>query len=181
MDFLLLLFLSVALSMDSLTISAIIGLTSKRFSGAQLFLPVMFGVSHLVMLLLGFFLSERFLVWIGSFDHWIAFFFLLFIGLKMILESKHPSKIIKKHGLADYLLLSLATSIDALALGITLTVLDVAVLQSGIFLGVVVAAFSYLGLFLGNRLSFLKPRYNYIFGGSVLILIGFKILLDHFF
>ena len=132
------------------------------------------------MPLIGYFLGVQFREIITSIDHWFAFFLLAFIGINMIKESKSnegcPSGDL---GFKSMIILAISTSIDALAVGITLAFLKVDVLQSVSFIGIVTFILSMAGVKIGNIFGAKYKSKAELVGGIVLICIGLKILLEH--
>lgn len=175
----LLIVLGIAISMDALTISIIVSLTTKKLTLKEWEMPIIFGISHGIMIILGYIVSSTFANIIYSIDHWIAFGILVILGLKMIQESNKKTKTIDWDKWKNIILISIATSIDAFALGITINILQQELITSSIILGSIVIILSYFGLFFGKKLQYLKPKYNYRIGGIMLIIIGTKILIEH--
>lgn len=184
MGFLEMLLLAVALSMDAFSVSVCKGLTSRKFSfRTALICGLWFGGFQALMPLIGFFLGFQFLSLIESFDHWVAFVLLALIGLNMIygaFSSNHDSH--NSYESLDFktmLLLALATSIDALAVGISFACLHVNVWHAVLIIGLTTFALSVLGVRIGNLFGAKWGAKAEFFGGVILILIGLKILLEH--
>jgi len=117
-----------------------------------------------------------------NFDHWIVFGLLCFIGSKMIYESlkSNPSKdALQSLNLHRLFLLSIATSIDALAIGVSFALIDIEILMPIIIIGFVTFFLSFLGVGFGRHIGYLLPRKIETVGGLILIAIGFKILFEH--
>ena len=186
-----LLLLSVALAMDCFTVSIMSGVILRRgFNAAILRMAVLFGVFQAAMPLIGWLGTAHFSQYLEAVDHWIAFGLLAFIGGKMIKESfdgdeEHQS--FNPLMLRTQLLLAVATSIDALAIGISMACLGYDHLSQLTFplllIGVVSILFSLIGYWSGVRFGRiiarrLKPE---LFGGLVLVFIGIKVLLSHLF
>ncbi len=188
MEFIDILILAVALAMDCFTVSVVSGCVLKRWEGGVIvWMSFLFGLFQAAMPLLGWMATSRFAGYIESFDHWVAFALLLFLGVKMIMESakEEEARLFNPHRLAVQLTLALATSIDALAVGISMAVMGYHTLQSLAFplavIGGVSMAFGLLGHLLGIRFGQtvsrkLRPE---LVGGLLLILIGVKVLLSH--
>jgi manganese efflux pump family protein len=141
-----------------------------------------FGLFQAVMPLLGWFLANfagRFLEFFG---HWIAFVLLVFVGTKMIYESYQISEAKYSNPLNIYVLfiMAIATSVDAFAVGITLSVLNVKVLLPVLFIGIITFVFSFLGAYIGKLFGHIFESKVEIFGGVILIMIGIKVLVTHF-
>jgi len=184
MDLLLTSFLiGIGLSMDCLAVSIAAGahLRAGRLKTA-LILALFFGGFQTGMTIAGYFLSAGFAPLISAYDHWIAALMLFAIGGKMILEGIHDGE---EEEAPDVLNLSavtwlaVATSIDALAVGISFAFLDMPVLVPALIIGIVAAAVSCAGVMLGGRLAHILGRRADIAGGLILVLIGIRILLEH--
>ncbi|MFH1589867.1 MAG: manganese efflux pump MntP family protein [archaeon] len=173
---------ALALSMDIFAVSTVIGSFSKKINFKDLIIPLSFGVFHFIMLVIGYLLSTSFLDHMQGFDHWVAFGLLLFIGIRMILMSfsKEKEITIKWTEWKPLMLVSIATSIDALALGITFSIINIELWSSAIIVGLVVFMVGTFALFFGSKLKF-KPKVSMLVGGIVLIGIGVKVLLGHVF
>ena len=182
--------LAVALAMDCLTVSIVSGVIVRRiFLALMLRLAVFFGAFQALMPLIGWLATKHFSEALESIDHWIAFGLLAFIGGKMIKESFEEERehTFDPQRLSTQLLLAVATSIDALAVGISFACVGYNTLDSLlwplIIIGVVSFTFSVtgylLGVHFGRRIERrLKPE---LLGGVILLVIGVKILLSHLF
>ncbi len=180
MDIIAVLLLALGLSMDAFAVSVAggLGLRRKRLKVA-VELAVLFGGFHVLMTLLGWLLGTGLKDFITGFDHWIAFWLLAFVGGKMILESFKKGKKIEKFTLPFLLLLAVATSIDALAIGLSFAFLQIEILLSVVVIGLMVGVFSFGGVFLGAKAGKLFGKRVELLGGLILIGIGVKILLEH--
>lgn len=184
--------IGVSLSMDAFAVSICDGMVygdlNKR-KGA--IIPVTFGVFQAVMPLIGFFLGSLFIQYIESYDHWVAFALLLFIGGKMaydgIKEVRHPEQelLTKKFSFAELLVQGVATSIDALAVGLSMLAMEgittVNIWWFVSIIGATTLCISTAGIILGYRVGKLfknKASVAEIIGGAVLIAIGLKILIE---
>lgn len=182
--------LAVALAMDCFTVSIVSGVIVRRFMlGLVLRLAVFFGAFQALMPLIGWMATNHFSEALESIDHWIAFGLLSFIGGKMIKEAfeEEGEHTFNPQRLVTQLLLAIATSIDALAVGISFACIGYHSLDSLLWplivIGVVSFTFSVLGYMLGVRFGRrierrLKPE---LLGGVILLVIGVKILLSHLF
>ena len=183
MIFLTVLLIAVALSMDAFAVSVVTGASSKKLKARYAFrMAAFFGFFQAFMPLVG--LSSSLLVrkYIESYDHWIAFGLLLAVGVKMIYESfklKSESINFDPAKISVLFVLSIATSIDAFAVGITLSFFTTAFLPTVLFIGLVTFLLSYLGIFIGTRIGHFFENKIQALGGLVLIAIGLKILLQH--
>ncbi len=183
MDILSIVFIAFALSMDAFAVSIASGVIIRRqqLRKAVTF-GLMFGGFQMLMPVLGYGAGRTFRSHIMAFDHWIAFGLLLAIGVKMIYEALRMEAIERSApemtGFA-LLGLSIATSIDALAVGISFSFLSVAILLPVLIIGVVTFGMSFMGVLLGNKFGGLFEKKIEILGGIILIGIGVKILLEH--
>lgn len=184
MNILELIFLSIALAMDCFAVSFSAGGLQKELRlRHSLVIGSFFGLFQGMMPLIGYFGGQAVVSYIERFDHWIAFGILLIIGVKMMIEALRPEKGGKGINImkpTTLLVLSIATSIDALAVGFSFSMLSVNVWVAALIIGIGSFLFSvggfYMGKFLSNRL---KPTYAEILGGIILIIIGIKILIEH--
>jgi len=173
---------AVALATDALTVSLSLGASAlKNTKKNALMVALYFGLFQFIMPLAGWFGGTYFKNLISSFDHWIAFALLVIIGGKMILESLEEKEGDKNFILthAALFILALATSIDALGVGLSYAFLDVPIVSSAIYIGVVTFCLSFLSYSLGKSLKFLIKNKAELFGGIILLAIGIKILFDH--
>ena len=177
-----LILVAVGLSMDAFAVSVCKGLSMQRIDRRYTALiGVFFGGFQALMPLLGYLLGSRFAVYIERFDHWVAFVLLALIGGGMIRESRDEAEEETYHGV-DYkelLLLAVATSIDALAVGVTFAFFEVRVLPAAALIGCITFALSLVGVVVGNRFGARYKGRAELTGGVILILIGLKILLEH--
>lgn len=175
-------FLALALSMDAFAVSIGIGVKTKKFDIYLAFkVALFFGVFQALMPFFGYLASVGVGSFIQSIDHWIAFILLALIGAKMFYESfqENTEDEISQVTNKILLVLAIATSIDAMAAGFTLTLMDLNPFISMTLIGVITFIFSFLGVFLGTKGgSFLEDKAEKI-GGIVLIGIGLKILIEH--
>lgn len=183
MDLLTPALIGIGLSMDCFAVSLAIGTTTKtRLIYAAVIIALCFGVFQAGMTVIGWAAGVSLIGLISAYDHWVAFILLAIIGGKMIWEGirggedEAPLESIR---IVPVIVLSLATSIDALAVGISFGVLQTAVLIPVLMIGIVCFGISFAGVMLGERLeSFLGNKME-IFGGIILILIGLRILTEH--
>ncbi|MBQ7656848.1 MAG: manganese efflux pump [Clostridia bacterium] len=183
MDFLSLFLLAVGLSMDAFAVSICKGLALKkiRFSHA-LIVGLWFGGFQALMPLIGYFLGAQFKDAIAAYDHWIAFGLLALIGGNMIREAvfeKEQPETDSALSFRSMLLLAIATSIDALAVGVTFAFLDVNIWSSVALIGVTTCVLSMIGVKVGSVFGAKYEKRAEIVGGVILILLGLKILLEH--
>lgn len=182
MSFVELLLIAIGLSMDAFSVSICKGLTTKKFSWRMaLVCGLWFGFFQALMPIIGYFLGAQFQEMIEAYDHWIAFGLLFLIGANMIREAvwgKEESQD-GSLGFKTMLLLAIATSIDALAVGVSFACIRVKLWSSVIVIGLTTLAFSVLGVKIGNVFGSKYEKSAEIIGGIILILIGLKILLEH--
>ncbi len=184
MGFLELFLLAVGLSMDAFAVALCKGLCMQRLDKRQATLiATFFGGFQALMPVIGWFLGTQFERYITTIDHWIAFVLLAIIGINMLKEafSKEEEEVdcTIKQDIKDLLLLAIATSIDALAVGITFAFLQVKVLPAVTLIGCTTFVLSFIGVWAGNRFGLKYQKKAQMAGGAVLILMGLKILLDH--
>ena len=182
--------LSVALAMDCFTVSIVCGISCRRWMPRlMLQMSVLFGVFQALMPLIGWLGTSLFSQYLEAVDHWIAFGLLSFLGGRMIRESVSSGNNEEHHSnpsaLTTQLLLAVATSIDALAIGISFACTGYKTVAQLSFPLVVIGVGSFLFSVLGNRLGIrfgiaIRRKLNpELFGGLVLIFIGIKVLLTH--
>jgi putative Mn2+ efflux pump MntP len=185
MGFIELLLIAIGLSMDAFSVSVCKGLTTKKFSWRMaLICGLWFGLFQALMPMVGYFLGAQFQHLIESVDHWIAFGLLFLIGANMIREAVWGDKDndIPENGSLSFktmFLLAIATSIDALAVGVSFACIQVELWSSVLVIGVTTFLFSILGVKIGNLFGSKFEKSAEIVGGIILILIGLKILLEH--
>lgn len=178
--------LAVGLSMDAFAVSICKGLGMKKIDvKVAVVLALFFGGFQAGMPLIGWALGSQFLGIIGPIDHWIAFFLLAFIGGKMLWDAFHEDdgeqvqQEADKLDLKELLMLAVATSIDALAVGISFAFLEVNIWEAIVVIGLTTFALSLVGVCVGNRFGARYEKPSTVVGGVVLILIGLKILVEH--
>ncbi len=182
------LLIAVALSLDAVAVSMANGISMKKFSISNgVLMAFAFGFSQAVMPILGWTGGIAMKQIITSFDHWIAFFLLLIVGGKMTWEAfgkkseideleKEASKKMKPSRL---FWLSLATSVDALAVGVSFAFTKINIISASLIIGVLTFALSFIGNYLGNKIGEFFGKKIEILGGVILIFIGTKILVEH--
>lgn len=171
--------LAVGLSMDAFAVSVCKGLSLGKIKAKHMCLAgIWFGGFQALMPLVGYFLGSFFDDVITKYSHWIAFALLAFLGAKMIKESFESEELDDNMGWKTMLVLAVATSIDASAVGVTFAFLDVNILFAVIVIGVTTFAFSAAGVKIGSVFGEKYKSKAEIAGGIILILIGLKILLD---
>ncbi len=173
--------LAAGLAMDAFAVSICKGLSVQEYKlRYSLTAGLYFGGFQALMPLLGFLLGYSFKDYITSIDHWIAFVLLGLIGANMIRESRGKAEQINpSFRVRDMLPLAIATSIDALTVGVTFAFLDIAILPAITLIGVLTFLLSAVGLKIGNLFGAKFKSKAELLGGVVLILMGLKILLEH--
>ena len=183
MDILELLLIAAGLSMDAFAVSICKGLSVQRLKPRHYLLTgAWFGGFQALMPSIGFLLGSAFDQYINAFDHWIAFVLLAFIGGNMVKESLSGDEECHddSFSLRTMFLLAVATSIDALAVGVTFALLpDVHILSAVSLIGVTTFLLSAVGLKVGNVFGLRYKARAELAGGVILILMGLKILLEH--
>ena len=184
MSFIELLLIAIGLSMDAFSVAVCKGLTTKMFSWrTALVCGLWFGFFQALMPVIGYFLGAQFECFIHSYAHWIAFGLLFLIGVNMIREAvwgeKEESEDNGALNFKTMLLLAIATSIDALAVGVSFACIQVNIWVALILIGVTTFLFSILGVRIGNLFGSKYEKSAGIIGGIILIIIGLKILLEH--
>lgn len=181
MNLLELFILAVGLSMDAFAVSVCKGLSVKQIKPKHAcIVGVYFGGFQAFMPLIGFILGVQFQQYIVSVDHWIAFVLLCLIGANMVRESRGDAEELNdSFSVPTMLTLAIATSIDALAVGVTFAFLQVNILAAVLFIGCTTFVLSAIGLKIGNVFGVRYKSRAELCGGIVLILMGCKILLEH--
>ena len=176
-----LLLIAVGLSMDAFAVSVCKGLSVRKVQLKHALLAgLYFGGFQFLMPVIGWLLGVRFEHLIQSVDHWVAFALLTVIGLSMIRESRTKAEELNDDfGFRTMLLLAVATSIDALAIGVTFAFLKVSILPAAGLIGVTTFLLSALGIWVGSVFGARFQSGAELAGGVILILIGLKILLEH--
>lgn len=177
--------LAVGLSMDSLAVSVTGGAVIRNCTTGNIVkIASVLGVFQAGMTAMGYLMGVGFERYIRSFDHWIAFCLLFYLGGKMIYDGLHPDEEQSKFDpLCNKTLcgLGVATSIDALAVGISLAILKTPLMLEAATIGVVTFAFSAFGVFFGSRFGRKLDLKLDLIGGFILMAIGVKILIEHLF
>lgn len=181
------LLLGVGLAMDAFAVSICKGLAMRKVNKKQaVIIALFFGGFQAIMPVIGWLLCKGFQTYIEAFDHWIAFALLAFIGVKMIIETlreKEDDVVIEEMDppldMKEILMLAIATSIDALAVGISLAALDRPIVESAAIIGVVTFVISIIGVYIGNFFGNRYKKRAELTGGIILVLIGVKILCEH--
>jgi putative Mn2+ efflux pump MntP len=181
-----LLALACALAMDAFAVAIVTGLTVNPLTRRHIFrLGFHFGLFQALMPIIGWLAGAALRTYISAFDHWVAFGLLGFIGGKMLWEAlRHeegPGHANDPTSGWSLLVLSVATSIDALAVGLSLGMLGSTIVVPAVVIGIVAALFTTVGMVLGRRIGSFWGRRVEVLGGLILIGIGVKIVLEHLF
>ena len=193
MNFIALIFTSFALSMDAFAVSITKGMTIKNLKkSTALKMALAFGVFQGAMPLLGWVLGISFESYIKSIDHWIAFILLGFIGFNMIkgfFDDRKEENVSELEFSAttdvddlsnkEIIMLAVATSIDALAVGISFAFLNVSIIPAASIICIITFLVCVVGVFVGNKVGDIFNGYAELVGGIILILIGFNIFNEH--
>ena len=186
MSFTEILLIGIGLSMDAFAVAIGKGLSMQKINyRAGLIIALFFGVFQAGMPLIGYYAAIRFERYILAADHWVAFGLLVFIGGKAIVEAvkeirsgeKKEEEFKLRYG--ELVILAIATSVDALAVGISFAFLSVRIWSSVTIIGITTFLISFAGVCIGNRFGAKLKTKAEIAGGIILILIGIKILLEH--
>jgi putative Mn2+ efflux pump MntP len=177
--------IAVGLSMDAFAVSITLGLSVQKPKIKEIIIPgIYFGFFQALMPLIGYFTGINFAAKIQSLDHWIAFVLLGFVGGKMIWDSfSKEEKQVNENPFrfTTMLLLAIATSIDALAVGITFSFFEINIFRAIIITGLTTFCISVAGVKIGNVFGAKYKSKAEFMGGAVLILLGLKILVEHLF
>ena len=185
--FFTLLLMGVGLAMDAFAVSICKGLSMRKVNKKQcLVIGLFFGGFQALMPFIGWVLGSQFEQYITSIDHWIALILLGFIGGKMVVEAIREKDEAVEVGKMDppldskeMFILAIATSIDALAVGITFAFLQVPIVEAVSIIGITTFVISVIGVYVGNFFGNRYKKKAELAGGIILILIGLKILLEH--
>ncbi|WP_294352037.1 manganese efflux pump MntP family protein [uncultured Clostridium sp.] len=180
------LLIAIGLAMDATAVSLTIGINSNENNKLSMALKsgLTFGLFQGLMPLIGWLLGIKFTSYIEKIDHWIAFGLLVFIGGKMFVEgirNDQDEEESKDYSAKRFVLLAIATSIDALAIGVSFAFLNVNILSAVSIIGITTFIFSIIAVYLGQILGSIFKSKAEILGGVILIFMGSKILVDHLF
>jgi putative Mn2+ efflux pump MntP len=175
--------IAIGLSMDAFAVSITLGLSIKRLNVKEILIPgIYFGFFQALMPLIGYLAGTIFADKIQNLDHWIAFALLGIIGGKMIWESfSQDGKKVKENSFrfVTILLLAIATSIDALAVGVTFAFFEINIFLTIIIIGLITFCISIGGVKIGNLFGAKYKSKAEFIGGAVLLILGLKILVEH--
>lgn len=182
MDILELILIAIGLGMDAFAVSICKGISMQKMNWKKaIIIGLYFGIFQALMPVIGFTLGKAFENFVTSIDHWIAFGLLLIIGIKMIVDAFKEDNVSVNDSVnwKVMIILAIATSIDALAVGITFAFLQVNLLLAVSIIGIITFILCVIGTKIGNNFGNKFENKAEILGGIVLILIGVKILLEH--
>ena len=172
--------IGLSLAMDAFAVSICKGLSMKKMNWkSAIIISLYFGIFQAFMPVVGYFLGSTFESYVTNIDHWIAFILLSLIGGNMIKESFEDKKKNDKIDFKTMIVLAIATSIDALAIGITFAFFEVNLLLSISIIGIITFLLSIIGVKIGNKFGDKYQNKAEFVGGLILVLLGIKILLEH--
>jgi putative Mn2+ efflux pump MntP len=178
--------IALALGVDAFSVAVVAGACFLSISLREKWSLILhFGFFQFIMTVIGFFLGDSISYYIKAFDHWVILLLLGLIGTKLIYDSftekEQESNKLQKDFFSEknILLLSIATSIDALAIGISFSIMEKSVFFPSIILGIVAAIMSFIGISLGKKIGSKTSRSMQVISGIVLIAIGIKVFLEH--
>lgn len=170
--------ISISLAMDAFAVAICKGLSMKKNYKNGVIIALYFGIFQALMPLIGCFFGN-FLYGIDKIDHFIALILLSIIGISMILESKENKELDDKIDVKTMIFLSIATSIDALLVGITFSFLNVSIILPIVIIGIITFFISFFGVLIGSNVSIKYGNRAELIGGILLILMGIKIFIEH--
>jgi manganese efflux pump family protein len=177
------LLISFGLAMDAFAVSICAGTNElTRGKGPTFRLSFHFGLFQFMMPVIGWLLGSGIQKYIEAYDHWVVLGLLAFVGTKMIKSGFDKNADMKKGDLSkgmNLIIVSIATSLDALAIGISFAMLNTGILYPSLIIGIITASLSFVGVRLGNKLGTKFGKRMEILGGIILILIGIRILVEH--
>ncbi|MBQ9941192.1 MAG: manganese efflux pump [Clostridia bacterium] len=185
MSFIYIVLIGIVVSMDAFAVALCRGLNMRKINYTHtLVIALFFGGFQALMPLIGWFLSNRFLEYIEQFDHWVAFGLLAFLGVKMVIDSLHAEedgnecKSCCSLNIGELFLMAIATSIDALAVGVVLACDDINILPAVSLIGAITFAICFVGVIIGNNFGAKYKNKAQLCGGIVLCIIGVRFLVD---
>lgn len=180
--------IAIGLAMDAFAVSITNGIIIEKIKLRYAFrIALSFGLFQAIMPLIGWYGGLSFRAYIEAIDHWIAFALLAYIGSKMIYDSlkseTEDDNVCRERSCLNprvLLLMSIATSIDALAVGITFAIINVSIFIPIVIIGIITFIFCFTGIYIGKKAGHFFENKIEIFGGLILIIIGFKILIESY-
>lgn len=182
MNFLEMVFIAIGLAMDAFAVAVCKGLSFKKINiKNSVIIGFYFGFFQSLMPIIGYFLGISFEEVVTKVDHWVAFFLLAVIGYNMLKEigEKGSDSFDDRLDFKSMFPLAVATSIDALAIGITFAFLKVNIVSSSLLIGIITFVLSVIGVFIGNKFGNKYEKKAQFVGGVILIFMGVKILFEH--
>lgn len=183
MDLLQIIFIALGLAMDAFTVSITSGMLIPNLKKKHAIkIAFSFGFAQGIMPLIGFVAGIKFKDYISKLDHWIAFLLLGFLGIKMILDGMQECEDKKAFNPLDpkvLIMSSIATSIDALVIGISFAFLNVPIINATLTIGLITFIACFIGVLIGKKCNCIFRSWAEYIGGAILILIGMNILFDH--
>ena len=172
---------ALGLAMDAFSVAICKGLSMKKFElKKSVIIGLYFGVFQGIMPIIGYMLGETFVNVIEKYDHWIAFALLLFIGINMIREAFDKDEAVNEQvDFKSMIWLAIATSIDALTVGVTFSFLKVNILFAALLIGLITYILSIVGVIIGNKFGAKYKAGAEVTGGLILIIMGIKIVVEH--
>ena len=172
--------IGMGLSMDALSVSLTNGMCMKNLNLKDAFkIAIFFGFFQFLMPVIGNLTAGIFKSYIESVDHWIAFVLLFFIGIKMIFEAVDKEQECKVLNFKNLMVQAIATSIDALVVGISFAALKTPIISASLLIGMITFILCFIGVYIGKVAGNILKSKAEIFGGIILIGIGIKILIEH--
>ena len=187
MEVLQIILIAIGVSMDAFAVSICKGLACHdKPKKTALLCGIWFGLFQMIMPIIGFLVGSLFADFIESFDHWIAFILLAFLGGKMLKdvfskENKDKNDNLNDLSFSKMLILAIATSIDALAVGLTFAMINTNIYLAIPIIGICTFMLSAIGALIGKKCGEKHKKIATIIGGIILILLGIKILIEHLF
>lgn len=177
--------IAVSLAMDAFAVCISAASTGMICDKRAMFrLSFHFGLFQFMMPVIGWYIGLNILTYIAFIDHWIAFVLLAYVGIKMIKESLNENEALQRSNPSkgmNLIMLSIATSIDALAVGLSIGILDIEIWYPSFLIGLITAGLSLAGIQLGQKLGKRFGKRMELIGGIILIIIGTRILISHLF
>ncbi|MBD3171161.1 manganese efflux pump [Candidatus Bathyarchaeota archaeon] len=186
MDIYALILLSVGLAMDAFSVALVAGFGLGKVKLVDMArVSSSFGVAHIVMPILGWFMGSTIIGFIQRWDHWVAFILLAFVGGRMIQEGfDEDSEEINACDLLNFtslVMFTVAVSIDALAVGLSFSLQELSIWVPSLYMGAGTLIFTFIGLTIGNKTGARFGKKAQIVGGLILILIGLRVVVTHIF
>jgi len=178
--------LSIGLAMDAFSVSIVAGFGLGKVKLIDsLKVSISFGVAHIIMPILGWFLGSTVITLIQRWDHWLAFILLAFVGFRMLKEGleEETEEVNSSYllGFASLIMFTVSVSIDALAVGLSFSLQELSIWIPSIYMGAGTFIFTFIGLNIGNKTGQQFGKKAQIVGGLILTLIGLRIIITHLF